>query len=42
MFYAPLLAALWGRTRSAVVLALAAPWLNWALTVASRRPPARL
>jgi hypothetical protein len=32
MFYAPLLAALWGRTRSAVVLALAAPWLNWALT----------
>jgi hypothetical protein len=32
MFYAPLLAALWGRARSAVVLALAAPWLNWALT----------
>jgi hypothetical protein len=32
MFYAPLLAALWGRGRSAVVLALAAPWLNWALT----------
>jgi hypothetical protein len=32
MFYAPLLAALWGRARSAVMLALAAPWLNWALT----------
>jgi hypothetical protein len=32
MFYAPLLAALWGRARSALVLALAAPWLNWALT----------
>jgi hypothetical protein len=32
MFYAPLLAALWGRTRSAMLLALAAPWLNWALT----------
>jgi hypothetical protein len=32
MFYAPLLAALWGRARSGLVLALAAPWLNWALT----------
>lgn len=32
MFYAPLLAVLWGRMRSAVTLALAAPWLNWALT----------
>jgi hypothetical protein len=32
MFYAPLLAALWGRARSAIVLASAAPWLNWALT----------
>lgn len=32
MFYAPLLAALLGRTRSALLLALAAPWLNWALT----------
>ena len=32
MFYAPLLAALWGRTWTALVLALAAPWLNWALT----------
>lgn len=32
MFYAPLLAVLWGRNRSALVLALTAPWLNWALT----------
>lgn len=32
MFYAPLLAALLGRTRSALVVALLAPWLNWALT----------
>ena len=32
MFYAPLLAALWGRTRSGVVVALLAPWLNWVLT----------
>ena len=32
MFYAPLLAVIWGRDRSALVLALAAPWLNWALT----------
>jgi hypothetical protein len=32
MFYAPLLATLWGRTRSAVTVALLAPWLNWALT----------
>jgi hypothetical protein len=32
MFYAPLLAALWGRVRSAAVVALLAPWLNWALT----------
>jgi hypothetical protein len=32
MFYAPLLAVLWGRNRSALVLALVAPWLNWALT----------
>ena len=32
MFYAPLLAVIWGRNRSALVLALAAPWLNWALT----------
>ncbi len=32
MFYAPLLAALLGRTRSALIVAIAAPWLNWALT----------
>lgn len=32
MFYAPLLAALWGRARSAWLLALLAPWLNWVLT----------
>ena len=32
MFYAPLLAALWGRSRSAFLVALLAPWLNWALT----------
>ena len=33
MFYAPLLASLLGRTRSAVIVALVAPWLNWALTM---------
>jgi len=32
MFYAPLLAALWGRTTTAWLVALIAPWLNWALT----------
>lgn len=32
MFYAPLLAALVGRTRSAFAVASLAPWLNWALT----------
>jgi hypothetical protein len=32
MFYAPLLAALLGRTQSAVLVALLAPWLNWLLT----------
>jgi hypothetical protein len=32
MFYAPLLAALWGRVRSAAAVALLAPWLNWVLT----------
>ncbi len=32
MFYAPLLAALWGRVRPAAAVALLAPWLNWALT----------
>lgn len=32
MFYAPLLAVLWGRPASAWTLALTAPWLNWILT----------
>jgi hypothetical protein len=32
MFYAPLLAVLWGRPQSALAVALLAPWLNWALT----------
>jgi hypothetical protein len=32
MFYAPLLAALWGRRQTAWLVALLAPWLNWALT----------
>jgi hypothetical protein len=32
MLYAPLLAILLGRMRSAVLVALSAPWLNWALT----------
>jgi hypothetical protein len=32
MFYAPLLAALCGRVRSAAAVALLAPWLNWMLT----------
>ena len=32
MFYAPLLAVLWGRAPSAFAVALLAPWLNWALT----------
>lgn len=32
MFYAPLLAVLFGRGRSGLVVALLAPWLNWALT----------
>ena len=32
MFYAPLLAALWGRKQTAWLVALLAPWLNWALT----------
>jgi len=38
MFYAPLLAALWGRVRSAAAVALLAPWLNWVLT-AHPSPP---
>ena len=32
IFYAPLLAALLGRMRSAWIVAVAAPWLNWLLT----------
>jgi small-conductance mechanosensitive channel len=32
MFYAPLLAALLARHRSALMVAALAPWLNWALT----------
>jgi hypothetical protein len=32
IFYAPLLASLWGRRPTAWLLALAAPWLNWVLT----------
>lgn len=32
MFYAPLLAVLWGRMQTAWLVALLAPWLNWALT----------
>lgn len=32
MFYAPLLAALWGRRETGWLVALLAPWLNWALT----------
>jgi len=32
MFYAPLLAALWGRRQTAVSLAILAPWLNRIVT----------
>lgn len=32
MFYAPLLAAIWGRTSSALLIALLAPWVNRLLT----------
>ena len=32
IFYAPLLAALLGRTQSALAVTLLAPWLNWVLT----------
>lgn len=32
MFYAPLLAALLGRTGSALIVSLVAPWLNWLIT----------
>ena len=41
MFYAPLLATLVGRTRSALIVAVVAPWLNWALT-AHPLPPGAL
>ncbi len=40
MFYAPLLAALLGRTRSAFIVALVAPWLNWLLTTHPTPPSA--
>src|ERR1035437_8171082 len=40
MFYAPLLAALLGRLRSAFIVALAAPWLNWLLTTHPTPPTA--
>lgn len=42
MFYAPLLGALWGRSRSAVVVAVLAPWLNWLLTHHPSPPSATL
>jgi hypothetical protein len=42
MFYAPLLGALWGRPRLAVVVALLAPWLNWLLTRHPSPPSAAL
>jgi hypothetical protein len=32
MYYAPLLAVLLGRTSTALLVAVLAPWLNWALT----------
>lgn len=32
MFYAPLLAALLGRTGSALTVSLVSPWLNWVIT----------
>ena len=40
MFYAPLLASLLSRTRSAFIVALAAPWLNWLLTTHPTPPTA--
>jgi len=40
MFYAPLLATLWGRRQSAWIVALFAPWLNWALTAHPSPPSA--
>jgi hypothetical protein len=42
MFYAPLLAALLGRKGMARLVALAAPWLNWAITSYPRPPTAIL
>lgn len=36
MYYAPLLAVLIGRTPTALLVAVLAPWLNWALT---QHPP---
>lgn len=42
MFYAPLLAALLGRNRSALIVAVAAPWLNWAVTSHPTPPGAYL
>jgi hypothetical protein len=42
MFYAPLLAALLGRQHSALLVALVAPWLNWALTTHPAPPGAVL
>ena len=40
MFYAPLLAALWGRMRSALAVAVLAPWLNRVLTTHPSLPGA--
>lgn len=42
MFYAPLLGALWGRTGSAAVVAILAPWLNYLLTRHPSPPSATL
>lgn len=42
MFYAPLLAVLLGRRRSALLVALGASWLNWALTTHPAPPGALL
>ncbi|MBS0633169.1 MAG: hypothetical protein JSS11_14760 [Verrucomicrobia bacterium] len=42
IFYAPLLGVLWGRSRSAAVVAVLAPWLNWLLTQHPSPPSATL
>lgn len=42
MFYSPLLGVLWGRTRSAAIVAVVAPWLNWLLTQHPSPPSATL